>query len=587
MDELNKNFPVGLSDFNAVRKYDSLYVDKTEYIHRLIKSIGSSKYWFLARPRRFGKSLLVDTLNELFLGHKELFEGLNIHSQGYDFEPYPIVNLSLDSVSSHSASEMNSSLINQLEAKARVENIPVSDPNRSNKLPPLRPIDIFSNLLERLAEKHKKNVVVLIDEYDKPILDHLDNEVKVKEIRASLREFYGALKSKIKYLHFVFITGISKVAQTAIHSALNNLVDLTLDQEYAAICGYTKAEFLAAFSPYFDSTLKFLADNDEILENHTAEGLIQEIFDMYDGYSWDGRTRVLNPYSINNFFRTKELKSFWFMTGGPPTYLDQAIKMDPKAFLELTLTKFRESELVSASLGSANPIPTLFQTGYLTVGQKIPLTRGRRPSSESDDALPTSRSKKRGPLYTLKVPNQEVTEPYELALFQILSPSLSSKKDTEIEQIYQKIGNYLIKKDIILLENEFKSLLSSISYTSNTPNHSYYQAAFQIILKCLTFDVRPEVLSAEGRSDLEITLSDDLKVIIELKYIPNPNEDKKDADWIHKKLDQAVQAALTQIEEKNYARQYLGQYKVLKMGLAIYHRAEVKVGFGPDQEKNG
>jgi hypothetical protein len=420
MDKLATGFPIGKTNFKELREDGGLYIDKTAYLHLMIQNRVSSIYWFLARPRRFGKSLLVDTLNNLFLGRKELFEGLAIHSQGYDFEPYPVIKLSMDSVDNDTVKNLKTTIQDQLNdiAEATEElSIGGTTPKRR-----------FISLIKSLKAKYKKNVVVLIDEYDKPILDYLDNDVMVEKIRKILQDFYLALKSVEEHLHFVFITGISKVAQTAVHSALNNLVDLTLDREYAAICGYTKEEFLSAFSPYFDSTLKFLADNDEILENHTAEGLIQEIFDMYDGYSWDGRTRVLNPYSINSFFRTKELKNFWFMTGGPPTYLDQAIKVDPKSFLELTLTKYKENELVNSSLGSANPIPTLFQTGYLTVDQKIPSASGRQPVSGSDDALPTPRRKKRGPIYTLKIPNLEVIDAYEMALFQLISPSLSSKK---------------------------------------------------------------------------------------------------------------------------------------------------------------
>ncbi|MDR2142242.1 MAG: ATP-binding protein [Deltaproteobacteria bacterium] len=599
MDERAKYFPTGKADFKAVREKDSLYVDKTEYIHRLIKSSGQTIYWFLARPRRFGKSLLVDTLNNLFLGRKELFEGLDIHSRGYDFEPFPVINLSMDAVDTDTVENLGSTLKARLREIATAEGVGFSEET---------PKSLFISLINGLKAKYKKNVVVLIDEYDKPILDYLDNEVMVEKIRKTLQDFYLTLKSQEKNLHFVFITGISKVAQTAIHSSLNNLTDLTLNDDYAAICGYTIEEFHAAFDPYLEATLASMRAKGRVLANHTPEGLTQAIFKKYDGYSWDGRTKILNPFSINSFFSSQKFDKFWFVTG-PPTYLDKAMKIDPYAFAKLSLTEYGLSKLLTASLGSANPVPTLFQTGYLTVDQVINYdpTSTSKPASVSNYAVPLSRVKDET-FYTLKVPNEEVKLSYENALFNVLYHSLSSLGDDKITEKSFLIQKSLLNKDIITLENEFKSILSSLPYNIHIQDHRFYQALLYYYLQGLISEVRSEVMSAEGRSDLEITLFDDTKVIIELKYIPAPNaalkdgsnkeesdksdfvktdQVKVDADWINKKLDQTVLVALTQIEEKNYARQYLGQYKVLKVGLAIYHRADIKIAFGPDQEKNG
>jgi hypothetical protein len=425
-----------------------------------------------------------------------------------------------------------------------------------------------------------------------------------KEFRNSLREFYGVLKSLEEALHFVFITGLSKVGQTAVHSALNNLSDLTMDPNYAAICGYTVEEFHAAFGPYLETTLEIMRAEGRILANHTPDGLTQAIFWYYDGYSWDGHTRILNPFSINSFFSVKKFNKFWFMTG-PPTYLEKALKIDPLAFLEPRLPEYGQCELLTASLGAANPFPTLFQTGYLTVDKIFPFVPVMPSESESDSEDPGNSLTE--DVYTLKVPNEEVVSAYEMAMVSILFPLLSKKKKEEIKETSLKIKSAFLLKDSTTLENEFKSLLSSIPYNIHISKHNYYQSMLQVALRRLTFKVHSEVISAEGRSDLEITLSGDTKVIIELKYIPNLNADikddsnkvesdgydsvkveavKVDGDWINIKLDQAVQAALNLIEEKKYALQYLGRYKVLKMGLAIYHRAEVKISFGPDQERS-
>jgi hypothetical protein len=458
-----------------------------------------------------------------------------------------------------------------------------------------------------LKDKYAKNVVVLIDEYDKPILDHLDNEVMAKEFKNSLREFYGVLKSLETDLHFVFITGISKVGQTAVHSVLNNLTDLTLDDDYAAICGYSIEEFHAAFDPYLEVTLERMRAKGRVLANHTPEGLTKAIFQKYDGYSWDGRTRILNPFSINSFFSAQKFEKFWFVTG-PPTYLDQAIKMDPYAFAKLSLTEYGKSKLLTASLGSANPVPTLFQTGYLTVDKVIYYDPTSDFSSVSDYDIPPfleddeDDEDKDETFYTLKVPNEEVKSAYNKALFTVLYPTLTLLGDVDKKSKRILIKKSLIDKNTVILENEFRAILSALQNHLHLSDHRYYQSVLYYALFGLNLTVHSEVMSAEGRSDLEITLSRAIKVIIELKYISAPNVDNKDdsnqvesiktepvkadVDWINKKLDQAVQAALAQIEEKKYAQQYLGRYKVLKMGLAIYHRAEVKVGFGPDQERN-
>ncbi|MDR1607396.1 MAG: AAA family ATPase, partial [Deltaproteobacteria bacterium] len=289
------------SSFEEVRKEGLLYVDKTEYIHKLLTKRGTNT-WFLTRPRRFGKTLFVDTLEQLFLGNEELFRGLYIHSKGYDFKPWPVLRLNMARRAA-STDALNSSIISHLEAIAEEKELTLKSQD---------PGDALERLIIDLCKKTKQRVVVLIDEYDKPILDHINKPELAMEIRENLRDFYVTLKSVVKKLRFVFVTGISKFGKTAIHSALNNLKDITLFPSYAGICGFTETEFINNFHPLFDNLLSSLVNSGKLKNLNDHKGLIKVILDQYNGYSWDGATKVLNPFSINNCFSDNMLENYWW-----------------------------------------------------------------------------------------------------------------------------------------------------------------------------------------------------------------------------------------------------------------------------------
>ncbi|MDR1607405.1 MAG: AAA family ATPase, partial [Deltaproteobacteria bacterium] len=345
----------GLSDFSEIRTKGILYIDKTKYIHDLISDI-EYKYWFLARPRRFGKTMFVDTLEQLFLGNEELFRGLYIHSKGYDFKPCPVIRLNM-ARSASSTDELKSSIISHLEAIAEEKELALKSQT---------PGDALERLIIDFQKKTKQPIVVLIDEYDKPILDHINNTELALKIRGTLHDFYVSLKNVEDKLRFVFVTGISKFGKTAIHSALNNLSDITHDDNYAAICGYTEKELLDNFSPLFNGLINSLAPSGIFNGKDNNKNLVNSILDKYNGYSWDGNTRILNPYSINNCFSKQKLDNYWWATG-PPLLLEHAISLNPTAYLPSNWSNLTAQDVDKTEIDDLRPVSVLFQTGYLTI----------------------------------------------------------------------------------------------------------------------------------------------------------------------------------------------------------------------------
>ena len=340
------NLPLGLQYFAEVRKSDCIYVDKTEYIYELCRP--PSRPFFLSRPRRFGKSLTLDTIAELFSGNKALFEGLWIADKWDWTETNPIIRLSLDAISHEGG--LTEALKDALHDIAKTFKI---------KLRKKTPSSLFKELIEAIAEKTGKQVVILIDEYDRPIIDFIDpyNLEKANKQRDILKDFFSILKNASNHIRLLFITGVSKFARVSIFSDLNHLVDLTLNDKYAALCGYTQTELEYHFAPY----LKRLPP--ETLE------LMKE---WYDGYSWDAKTFVYNPFSVLNFFENGRYRNFWFSTG-TPTFL---IKLLRKRFqYELEETEVNDTILESFRLEEFNSLDInslLLQTGYLTIKEITP-----------------------------------------------------------------------------------------------------------------------------------------------------------------------------------------------------------------------
>ena len=370
-----KKLPVGIQNFKKIIEGDFVYVDKTKYIYDLING---ASYYFLSRPRRFGKSLLVDTIGEVFGGDKELFKGLWIYDSDYNFIKHPVIMLDMSRITNETPDIMKKSLLSYLGLCYAKEGLEMTDDIVA---------DAFAKLIIMLYEKSGQKVVVLIDEYDKPILDHLDDIEIAEANRKVIKGFYGILKSMDPYLSFTFITGVTKFTRTSIFSELNNLSDITLSKKYPNICGIT----IEDLGMYFSDHMEYLSTQEDF---RRYENLHDEILAWYDGYSWDGKTRVINPFSLLNFLDQEKFSAFWYASGTPRFLLD-LIKQRPDVYTDISELKITEHMLDSVEIDRISIGSMLFQTGYLTIKEVLPGLGA--------------------PVYLLDIPNFEVREAFRVA----------------------------------------------------------------------------------------------------------------------------------------------------------------------------
>jgi len=370
-----KKLPIGIQTFSKLIKNDCLYVDKTQHIAELIQA---GDYLFLSRPRRFGKSLLVSTLSEIFAGNKELFQGLYIYDH-IEWQPHPVIVIDFNGISFNDEQVFKASLSSFLDNVADEHEIVRSKTFVKDK---------FAELIKKIAKKTHQKVVILIDEYDKPIVNYIDDIKKAAKNREIIRDFLGVLKYSDAFLRFVFLTGVSKFARVSIFSDLNNLRDITLSPQFVTLLGYTQNEL----ESYFDQRLQNLCFELGIKKAQ----LLAKIKIWYDGYSWDAKHQVYNPYSILNLFTEQQFDNYWFASG-TPTFLIRLIKKN--AYEATALENKKVSKLVfdSYDIDNMNVFVLLFQTGYLTLTQID--KKGRTPQ------------------YLLNYPNLEVKEAFITHLF--------------------------------------------------------------------------------------------------------------------------------------------------------------------------
>ena len=340
-----KKLPIGIQTFSEIRENDYLYVDKTAQIHRLVSS---GKYYFLSRPRRFGKSLTLSTIRELFEGNRALFSGLWIEDQWDWSRTRPVVHIQFNSIG-YFSNGLEYAINSALSKEALRHGVVLTESSYDQR---------FFELLEKLSAQ-KGKVVLLIDEYDKPLIDYLEKDQlpTAFEHQRILKNFYSIIKSADPYLEFLLITGVSKFSNVSVFSDLNNLDDITLDPNYSDLTGYTQPELEQYFSPWID---RYLAKH----KTQTREALLAEIKRWYDGYTWDGEVYVYNPFSILNFFSKGTFQDFWFKTG-TPSFLIHKIKA--AGYFNLNQLKVSEQLFESYTLDNLEIRSLLFQTGYLTI----------------------------------------------------------------------------------------------------------------------------------------------------------------------------------------------------------------------------
>ncbi len=483
-----QKLPVGIQYFRKIREDGYLYIDKTRYVYELAMRGG---YYFLSRPRRFGKSLLVSTFKELFEGSKELFEGLWIEDR-WDWEKTnPVVHIPFAGLD-YKMKGLYGELQKHIQETARMHGISLQDDSLKNQ---------FEELLRKLAES-KGRVVLLIDEYDKPIIDFLGEEVaQARENQQVLKNFYSVIKDCDPYIHMAFITGVSKFSRVSIFSDLNNLDDLSLqDPRSNTILGYTQEELEHFFTEHIRATAK-------TLQTSEAE-LLEQIQHWYNGYSWNGRDFVYNPFSILNFFTKSVFMNYWFKTA-TPTFLIKLIRKE--VFYDFDGKETGESAFDSFDIERLELVALLFQTGYLTIKKYDPKTR----------------------LYTLGYPNQEVRE----AMLEYLIDAFSKVSHTEVRAYSLKVIKALEDEDTELVKEILNELLYSLPYQLHSEEEKFYHAIIHLFFKYMDLDVHSEVNTARGRAD----------AIVEL-------EDK--VYCFEFKLNRSAAEALEQIKSKGYIDRY-------------------------------
>lgn len=344
---MNRLYPIGIQTFEEIRKGGYVYVDKTELIYKLVNS---GKYFFLSRPRRFGKSLLISTLEAYFSGRKELFEGLAIERLENGWMEYPVLHLDLNTQKYDTSKALLDVLEENLEKWEEIYGSSEKEIGVARR---------FNGVIERAAEKTGRNVVVLIDEYDKPMLQAIGNEELMTEYRNTLKAFYGALKSCDRYIRFAIMTGVTKFSKVSVFSDLNNLEDISIDSRFANICGISEDELCSEL----EEDISLLAENNGI----TIEETHRELKEWYDGYhfSEDGDD-IYNPFSLLNTFVKMKFGSYWFETG-TPTFLVELLKTAKYNLNNLTTEVASSDSLAGIESMYTNPVPILYQSGYLTI----------------------------------------------------------------------------------------------------------------------------------------------------------------------------------------------------------------------------
>ena len=489
----SRKLPIGIQTFRTIREEEWYYVDKTAYARRLVEE---GTHYFLSRPRRFGKSLFVDTLKELFEGNEPLFEGLDVHDRWDWSVRHPVVRLDFSAGDFNDPDYLREDVGAQLDAVeegAGIESRYSSGPAR------------FRRLLATLHERTGQRVVVLVDEYDRPILDALGKPELARANRDSLRGLYSAIKASDAHVRFTLLTGVSKFSKVGIFSGLNNLIDITLDPAYSAICGYTERDLDTVFAPELPGL-----DRDEIRR-------------WYNGYGWRGKEKVYNPFDILLLFRQREFKAHWFETGTPRFLIDTLLRrrvaspeLDGMMGTDALLSAFDVDEMATEAL--------LFQTGYLTIA-----------GEEVFDGET---------LYRLEYPNREVRQSLNGSLLRAMTPEGSHRMKDHL-----RLRQLLRENDFDGLDALFRSFFAGIPYQWHTKNdiaryEGYYASVFYSWFAAAGLDVRVEDSTSRGRLDMAVLFNDQI-YLFELKTVEKEPEG----------------TAMAQIEEKGYADKYrrLGQ----------------------------
>ena len=515
-----KKLPIGMQTFEKLIQGNFLYVDKTEQIFHLISQGGG--YFFLSRPRRFGKSLLISTLKDIFSGHQELFKGLFIYDK-IEWTAYPVIHLDFLVIPRDTEERLKQGIRDVLEDIAAQHKVELKRPDYDSA---------FRELIAKLAEKYQQPVVVLIDEYDKPIVEHIENLEAAQKNRTILRNFYEILKGSDQHLNFVFLTGVSKFSKVSIFSSLNNLQDITFSPRFATIAGYTQDELETCFEPYIDQLREE--------QQRSRADVLAQIKSWYNGYSWNAKDRVYNPFSILNLFADNIFDNYWFATGTPTLLIELAKqkKIDITEFERARVSKilFERYDIENIDL-----LTLLMQTGYLTI---------------------TAVEHKQERLYyVLGYPNQEVKHAFVTYLFE----AFTTNRMQETHLAAEDLREALLEENLERFMNIIRSLFAKIPYTLHIEAEAYYHSLFYMILALMGVEIDLEVLTDKGRID-GILECDERVWLIEFKYGSAGTT-----------METLTRKAIRQIRKKHYAERFLNDSrKCLLLGVGF---VEKEIGY--------
>ena len=449
--------PLGMQDFQEIIQKERLYVDKTRQMYELTH--GAGKYVFLSRPRRFGKSLLASTLHYYFDGRRELFKGLAIEQLEKDWVKHPVLHFDMSLGKHMDKDRLERYLGTLLEDYEKIYHIdkPAADSNVR-----------LTAIIRAAYEQTGKQVVVLIDEYDAPLLDIVHEEKNLPVLRNVMRNFYSPLKGCDKYLRFVFLTGITKFSQLSIFSELNNINNVSMDEEYADICGISKDELLNQLGDYIDA----LAE----ANGYTHDQMVKELTYRYDGYhfTWPSPD-IFNPFSIINAFGKKQLGNYWFGSG-TPTFLIEMMRKFAVAPTEIGSIVMRSSGFDAPAEHLTSIYPLLYQSGYLTIKDYNPISK----------------------LYTLDIPNQEI----RIGLMESLLPNYVSNETVEGQTTISQMCEHIIYDRLDEALKLLKAYLLTVPQCDNTNYEGHYQQLLYVLFSLLGYEVDVEVRTDKGRIDI-------------------------------------------------------------------------------------
>ena len=508
MSMARKLYPLGIQTFERIRTEDRFYVDKTAYIYNMVHT--DSAYVFLSRPRRFGKSLLVSTLQSYFEGRKELFKGLAMEKLEKEWTEYPVLCFDLSGGKHQEEDQLNRYLDYILKENERRFGIECGAVDANVRL---------ANLISSVYKKTGKQVVVLVDEYDAPLLDVVHQDEKLEGLRYLMRNFYSPLKQCEPMLRFVFLTGITKFSQLSIFSELNNITNISMDEAYAGICGITKEELLTQMSDDIDRLAEKLSIN--------GEEAIMQLTDNYDGYhfTWPSPD-IFNPYSLLNCFSKEKIGAYWFGSG-TPTFLIEMMRKFGTTPIEIGEREMADvSDFDAPTEMMDSIVPLLYQSGYVTI---------KGYDEETN-------------LYELGIPNKEI----RIGLFKSLLPNYLSQSSQKGKVAIAQMSVLIKNGDIDGALNLLQTFLATVPYCENTKYEGHYQQMLYIIFALLTdYRILVEQRTAKGRTDITMETEDHI-YIMELKFGKTADE------------------ALSQINENHYADAFaMSGKKIIKVGIGF------------------